>query len=88
MVNLKGSFQFAEERSRTLLFAQYVEDFCACTQFFDVCQQTVHKQRVRSLNIMRTVCSSEVRKVCSSAVRQRFVTSTVELWSCVRIKTS
>ena len=38
MVNLKGSFQFVEERSSMLLFAQYVEDFCACPQFFDVCQ--------------------------------------------------
>ena len=30
---VKGGFQFAEERSRALLFAQYVEYFCACTPF-------------------------------------------------------
>ena len=28
---VKGGFQFAEERSRAVLFAQYVNDFCACT---------------------------------------------------------
>ena len=30
---VKGGFQFAEERSRAVLFAQYVKDFCACTLF-------------------------------------------------------
>ena len=46
---VKGHYQFVEECSHTLLFAQNVKDFCACTKFFDECQQSVHIQRVCSL---------------------------------------
>ena len=53
-------FQFVVVRWRTLLFAQYVEDFCACT-VFDVCQRTASMQRVRSPYASRTVCLSAVR---------------------------
>ena len=31
---VKGRFKFVEERSRTFLFAQYVEEICACTKYF------------------------------------------------------
>ena len=35
-------FQFVAVRWHTLLAAQYVEDFCACTKFFDVCRRAEH----------------------------------------------
>ena len=38
-----------------------VEDFCACTKFFDVCRRMANAQSVRSPNATRTVCSSAVR---------------------------
>ena len=44
------------------MFTQPVEDFCACTKLFDICQRTEHTQRGRSLNKMRMVCASAVRQ--------------------------
>ena len=56
-----SSSQYVGIRWHTLLFAQYVEDFCACTKFFDVCRRMNNTQRVRPSNATRTLCSFTIR---------------------------
>ena len=56
-----SSSQYVGIRWHTLLFAQYVEDFCACTKFFDVCRRMNNTQRVRPSNAIRTLCSFTIR---------------------------
>ena len=56
-----SSSQYVGIRWHTLLFAQYVEDFCACTNFFDVCRRMDNTQRVRPSNATRTLCSFTIR---------------------------
>ena len=57
---VKGRFQFVIEHSSYIVVRTVHHRFCACTKFFDVCQRTVHRQRIPSLNTMRTICASAV----------------------------
>ena len=58
----------------TLVFTQYIKDFYAYTNFFDVCQETAHMERVHFKQFIRPQVSLLYGGIHST-----------KLWTCVCI---